>query len=50
MTEEFILCLDVGGTEIKVNLLTGDQTGFHADGEKYPSHAEGGVSENIGSL
>ncbi|MBP1915486.1 glucokinase [Lederbergia galactosidilyticus] len=36
MTEEFYLCLDVGGTEIKVNLLHGNQV----ECEKYPSHAE----------
>ncbi|GIN69683.1 glucokinase [Bacillus sp. J14TS2] len=46
MTEEFYLCVDVGGTEIKANLLHGDQ----ADGEKYPSQAERGKLEILANF
>lgn len=39
MSEEFYLCLDVGGTEIKVNLLNREQKAFLPKDKIYPSHA-----------
>lgn len=40
MFEQYYLCLDVGGTEIKVNLLNSDKTPFYAENIRYESKAQ----------
>lgn len=44
MSEEFYLCLDIGGTEIKVNLLDREQKVYFSNHQKYPSLSNQGKS------